>query len=37
MSAQLPPDSYAEVKAKLEARAKYIESEGDIPVGPAPL
>ena len=31
LSAQLPPDSYAEVKAKLEARAKDIESEGDTP------
>ena len=27
----MPPDSYAEVKAKLEARAKDIESEGDTP------
>ena len=31
MSAQLPPDSYAEVKARLEARAKDIPSDGETP------
>jgi Domain of unknown function (DUF222)/HNH endonuclease len=31
LSAQLPPDSYAEVKAKLEARAKDIDSDGETP------
>ncbi len=30
-SAQLPPDSYAEVKAKIEVRAKDIDSDGETP------
>ena len=31
LSAQLPPDSYAEVKAKIEVRAKDIDSDGETP------
>ena len=37
MSVQLPAESYAEVRACLEARAHAIPSDGRDPLGPAPL